>query len=186
MQEKQQKIFNAAQETFSELGFKGTNIAKITQRAGVAVGTFYRFYSAKEEIFIQVYAAENNRVKQEVLNANDLNEDPRVLLPKVMRQLMKQATNSLVLQAWYTNPKLKQLIKDDSSVQEDFMYHTVFQLIKRWQQNNLLQPEMTMDRIQQLFEALIVVDNHQDELPSGDFDQLVTDLVQGILDRILK
>lgn len=186
MQDKQQKIFNSAQQMFKEYGFKGTNIVKITQHAGVATGTFYRFYNSKEEIFIQVYAAENDRVKQTVLNDNDLDEEPRTLLPKVIHQLMAQMNASLILQAWYTNPKLKQLIKDNSSMQDDFMYHTVFQLIKHWQTRNLLRPEMTMARVQQLFEALVVVNNHQEELPTGDYKQLFTDLIEGVLDHILK
>lgn len=94
MQEKQQRLFDAAQEIFQELGFKKTNIVKITQRAGVAVGTFYRFYNSKEEIFLEVYQTENERIKQAVLADNDLTEDPHVLLPKIMKELMQKATLS--------------------------------------------------------------------------------------------
>ncbi len=186
VQEKQQKIFNAAQKAFNELGFKKTSIAAITKRAEVAVGTFYRFYNSKEEIFVQVYVEENKRVKQAVLATSDLSENPRTLLPKVMSQLRNQANNNLILRAWYTNPKLKQLIKNKTSVEENFMYYTVLQLIKQWKDHDLIQPGMTVSRVQQLFGALIVVDSHHDELPAGDYEQLVADLIQGILDRILK
>ena len=186
MQEKQQRLFDAAQEIFQELGFKKTNIVKITQRAGVAVGTFYRFYNSKEEIFLEVYQTENERIKQAVLADNDLTEDPHVLLPKIMKELMQKATNSLILQARYVNPKLKQLVADDPATQEDYLYSTLLQFIEQWQKRDLIQNDMTIDRVRQLFEAVMVIDNHQDELPVGDFEQLMNDLIEGILQRILK
>ncbi|AVL01002.1 TetR/AcrR family transcriptional regulator [Pediococcus inopinatus] len=186
MKEKQQKIFDAAQKDFQESGFKGTNIAEITQHAGVAVGTFYRFYESKEEVFFQVYAAENERVKQEIVTTNDLTEDPRTLFPKIMTQLLADVKNSLILQDWYTNPKLKRLIKNNPNLQDDFMCHTVSQLVKQWQKDDRLKSGLSESRVHQLFEALVVVDNHQDELLDGDYEQLREDLVQGILDRILK
>ncbi|MDN6147197.1 MAG: TetR/AcrR family transcriptional regulator, partial [Tetragenococcus koreensis] len=57
--DKKQTLFAAARELFFEQGFKKTNIAAITKQANVAVGTFYKYYSSKEEIFYEVYQAEN-------------------------------------------------------------------------------------------------------------------------------
>ncbi|MDN6640459.1 MAG: TetR/AcrR family transcriptional regulator, partial [Tetragenococcus sp.] len=55
--DKKQTLFDAARTLFLEQGFKKTNIAAITKQANVAVGTFYKYYSSKEEIFYEVYQA---------------------------------------------------------------------------------------------------------------------------------
>jgi len=45
------KILDAAQEEFGERGFADSSIVGITQRAGVALGTFYTYFDSKEAVF---------------------------------------------------------------------------------------------------------------------------------------
>lgn len=45
------KILDAAREEFGERGFSDSSIVAITQRAGVALGTFYTYFDSKEEVF---------------------------------------------------------------------------------------------------------------------------------------
>ena len=45
------KILDAAQEEFGERGFSDSSIVGITQRAGVALGTFYTYFDSKEALF---------------------------------------------------------------------------------------------------------------------------------------
>jgi AcrR family transcriptional regulator len=45
------KILDAAREEFGERGFGDSSIVGITQRAGVALGTFYTYFDSKEELF---------------------------------------------------------------------------------------------------------------------------------------
>lgn len=44
-------LLAAAEVEFGEKGFHNASISSITQRAGVAQGTFYLYYRSKEEIF---------------------------------------------------------------------------------------------------------------------------------------
>lgn len=45
------KILDAAREEFGERGFAESSIVGITQRAGVALGTFYTYFESKEALF---------------------------------------------------------------------------------------------------------------------------------------
>src|SRR5690349_21567635 len=45
------KILDAARDEFGEHGFSDTSIVGITQRAGVALGTFYTYFDSKELLF---------------------------------------------------------------------------------------------------------------------------------------
>jgi AcrR family transcriptional regulator len=45
------KILDAAREEFGQRGFSDSSIVGITQRAGVALGTFYTYFESKEVLF---------------------------------------------------------------------------------------------------------------------------------------
>lgn len=45
------KILDAAREEFGARGFSDSSIVGITQRAGVALGTFYTYFESKESLF---------------------------------------------------------------------------------------------------------------------------------------
>jgi len=45
------KILDAARDEFGERGFADSSIVGITQRAGVALGTFYTYFDSKEALF---------------------------------------------------------------------------------------------------------------------------------------
>ncbi len=45
------KILDAARDEFGEHGFNDSSIVAITQRAGVALGTFYTYFDSKEAVF---------------------------------------------------------------------------------------------------------------------------------------
>ncbi|MBT8077315.1 MAG: TetR/AcrR family transcriptional regulator [Gammaproteobacteria bacterium] len=49
--ETREKLLQAAEIEFGERGFHEAAISGITQRAGVALGTFYVYFNSKEEIF---------------------------------------------------------------------------------------------------------------------------------------
>lgn len=45
------KILDAARDEFGQKGFSDSSIVGITQRAGVALGTFYTYFDSKEALF---------------------------------------------------------------------------------------------------------------------------------------
>lgn len=49
--ETRNKVLDAAEKEFGERGYHDAAISGITQRAGVALGTFYVYFDSKEEIF---------------------------------------------------------------------------------------------------------------------------------------
>lgn len=55
------RIEKAARRRFERFGFRRTGVSEIAQDAGVAAGTLYRYFRSKEDIFLQVLAAENEK-----------------------------------------------------------------------------------------------------------------------------
>jgi AcrR family transcriptional regulator len=60
------KILDAAREEFGERGFSDSSIVGITQRAGVALGTFYTYFESKEGLFQALVRDMSAQVRDEV------------------------------------------------------------------------------------------------------------------------
>lgn len=60
------KILDAAQAEFGERGFGESSIVGITQRAGVALGSFYTYFDSKESVFQAVVRDMSAQVRDHV------------------------------------------------------------------------------------------------------------------------
>lgn len=186
--DKQQRLLASAHDLFLTKGFKSTSIADIAADAEVAVGTFYNFYDSKTAIFLQVYTAENERVKTQIIAELNLDNHPLAVVRKLVHEIISQSEDNLILQEWFTNQKLNALIaKDNQNAVEDSLVYTTFvKLIDNWQKRGLVSAGMTKERILDLFNALIVVDFHQSEINTTNYVQVLDDLITGMLKVILK
>lgn len=58
------RLLEAAEVEFGEKGFHDAAISGITQRAGVALGTFYTYFQSKQEIFAALVSYMSERTRQ--------------------------------------------------------------------------------------------------------------------------
>ncbi len=65
-----QRLLDAAEHVFGELGYHDASIVKLTEAAGVAQGTFYLYFSSKKEIFDELVRDLNRRVRHAMKEAS--------------------------------------------------------------------------------------------------------------------
>ncbi len=63
------RLLEAAEVEFGEKGFHDTAISGITERAGVALGSFYTYFESKQEIFAALVSYIGERTRQRVREA---------------------------------------------------------------------------------------------------------------------
>jgi AcrR family transcriptional regulator len=66
---KRQAILHHAIRTFAELGYRGTEVQVIADRAGVGKGTVYRYFGSKEDLFWATTYEVLLRLEQQVFAA---------------------------------------------------------------------------------------------------------------------
>jgi len=71
------RILQAATDIFAEMGYHDASIVKITEAAGIAQGTFYLYFSSKQEVFEQVVCDLNSRVRHAMVEAAGAQTDRR-------------------------------------------------------------------------------------------------------------
>ncbi len=64
-----ERILKAAEEVFSEKGYHNTKVYQIAEAAGVSVGTIYRFYESKEELYADVIKTKLKELEKRVSRA---------------------------------------------------------------------------------------------------------------------
>lgn len=64
-----QKLLEAAEAVFGEKGYERASIAEITQRAGVAQGTFYVYFPDKKTAFVELVKELSHRLRREIAEA---------------------------------------------------------------------------------------------------------------------
>ena len=64
-----ERILEAAEKVFSEKGYYDTKVYQIAELAGVSVGTIYRFYESKEELYSEVIKTKLRELEKRVFKA---------------------------------------------------------------------------------------------------------------------
>jgi len=94
---------------FERDGFIDARLVDITAEAGVAIGSFYHYFSSKEEIFMALLET----VKEEMLHPHVrqvfAGEDPAVVI---------EASNRVYLSAYQRNFKLMRLLEQVATIDE--------------------------------------------------------------------
>ncbi len=70
-----ERILTGATQVFAEHGYHEASIVKITEAAEIAQGTFYLYFSSKQEVFEEVVRDLNSRVRRAMHEASSAEPD---------------------------------------------------------------------------------------------------------------
>lgn len=189
MEDKKAEIFRCGKELFSSKGFKDTNVSDITKLSGIAVGTFYNYYSSKEKLFLDIFMAENEQLKKNIMTSVDLNETPSKLVKRLMELNISGMKANPILKQWYntdTFGKIEQLYREENGVQSvNFLYDDFIELIRTWQRNGKMRSDIDCNLIMAFFTALINLDTHKEEIGFQYFPQILDYMADFIMDGLL-
>lgn len=100
-----EQLRESGRELFAQYGLSKTTISELTDSAGIANGTFYRFYDSKERLYFEIFREEGERLAEEIiaesLEAEDDTKDAIV------------AFLTLLCESMETNPLVHRLVVDD-------------------------------------------------------------------------
>jgi AcrR family transcriptional regulator len=65
-----ERLLEAAEQVFADVGYPEASIVKITEAAGVAQGTFYLYFEGKKQIFDELVRDLNRRIRHAMKEAS--------------------------------------------------------------------------------------------------------------------
>lgn len=176
MEDKKTEIFNNGKAIFSTKGFKQTNVSDITKAAGIAVGTFYNYFSSKEKLFLEIFLEENVKLKKSIMKSIDLNEEPLPLVKKLITLNIAGMNSNPILKEWFNKDvfvKIEQQYREENGVEQvDFLYDSFAELFRHWQADGKIRNDLDVELIMAFFTGIIIIDTHKDEIGIQHFRRL--------------
>lgn len=186
--DKRQLLFDAARALFLEQGFRKTNVAAITERANVAVGTFYKYFTSKEQIFYEVYQAENEKAKREIVVRIDTDQPPKEVVKQFLQEIIRTSEQNVILAEWYRNTEASQVLKNynqECDVKKNsFVYRFLLDNIERWRSFGQFRRDIDVDTTLALFNVLVLLDNHKEEVGHEHYPQVLELLAEMVVDGL--
>ncbi|MDD3113908.1 MAG: TetR/AcrR family transcriptional regulator [Candidatus Izemoplasmatales bacterium] len=180
MTDKKKALFTAGKTIFITKGFKETNVADISKKAGFATGTFYNYYPSKDALFMEIYLDENAKLKRKIMKNIDLSADPLQVIQTMMMLNYQGMLANPILKEWYNRDifnKIEQNYRKHSGLKTtDFLYDVFIDVVRKWQAENRIRTDISPEMIMAIFSALINVETHKDEIGFQYFPNLINHL----------
>jgi AcrR family transcriptional regulator len=185
VEDKKSIIYNCAKELFSKKGFKDTNISEITQKAGIAVGTFYNYYPSKEKLFMDIFIDENAKLKRHCIRSLDLSKSPLEIVKQMLALNAEGLNTNPILNEWNNKAvfsRIEQLYREENGIQAvDFIFDSFHDLVKEWQAQGKMRRDIDSKMIMMMFAAIINIDTHKEEIGLEYFPELLNHLTELIM-----
>ncbi|WP_160718781.1 TetR/AcrR family transcriptional regulator [Bacillus sp. USDA818B3_A] len=117
MNDRKQHVIEKAHQLFIEKGFQATSIIDILEYSGISKGTFYNYFSSKNELLIAIFTSLSQRIDQE-RNKLLIGQDPsdiEIFIQQLELQMAFNKRNKLLTlfeEVFVSNdPSLKQFLK---------------------------------------------------------------------------
>lgn len=180
MDEKKSRIKETAREVFLQNGYKNTNIAEIAKRSGMAVGSFYKYYDSKEDIFLEVYFSENEEVRERIIRSIDWDARIEHVLEQFFSALSANILKNNILREWY-NPSVSDKIRENyraqaASGQSSFRRFITETLTEKMEQKGL--SSQTIAKTLKVMELIYYMDNHMTGKEIEDYEETLRTLVE--------
>ncbi len=183
--DKKENLRQCAMELFSANGFKDTNVAEITRRAGVATGTFYLYYPSKEQLFMELSLEENLKLKKALMAQINADGEPLQVIQTMMQANIAGMQANPILREWFNKEVFNKIeehfIAEKGLQQVNFLYTDFLEIIQRWQAQGKLRTEIEAEMIMALFSVIVVIDLHKEEIGVQYFPQIQEHLAAFIM-----
>ncbi|WP_424359378.1 TetR/AcrR family transcriptional regulator [Methanocella sp. MCL-LM] len=117
VREKREAIINAALKLFTERGFDNTPTALISQEAGVATGTLFRYYPTKEDLINSTYVIAKNRfaaaMAEGLEDEETLEGKMRRIWGNTIRWGLKSPRELLFLEQFMSSPYISKITEEE-------------------------------------------------------------------------
>ena len=86
---KRKRVLDAATDEFATYGFENTSIQQIAKRAEITVGSVYKYFENKDELFAMVVKENLSLLEELLLHHSSSDEDVMVKAESVLKELLK-------------------------------------------------------------------------------------------------
>lgn len=156
----EQAILGAALELFGERGYGNTPVPQVAERAGVAVGTIYRYFPGKQGLVNALYRRWKRAFAEELLGELDPGEAPKALFDRVWDRLAAFASRHPDAFAFLEMHHHGPYLDAESRRLSEAIDARIVALIQRWQRAGAVRAGDPALLLAQVFGGFVGVVRH--------------------------
>ncbi|HAM79504.1 TetR/AcrR family transcriptional regulator [Ornithinibacillus bavariensis] len=175
---------------FSKMGFQKTSIHEITQNVGIAQGTFYKFFSSKEELYFAILEIEEEKIREQFVNLKVSNEDqPKKIIKGILRNFINAIETNPLIRELYFGSNMEEMLKRLSPelLEKHFAKDSdaILALIEKWRALGI-QVKEDPAIIAGVLRSLFVLTLHEKEIGEAVYPDTLELLIDLIVDGLIE
>jgi AcrR family transcriptional regulator len=182
-------LIQEGKELFDRYGLKKTSISQLTDAAGIAQGTFYRFFDSKEDLYFEILKLEESNSDQFLDDISKSCYSSRKAIKNIIKGTVKLLDANPIIRRLYDSYDYELLVRKlppeklENHKREDTL--RVFKIINKCSNKNELinaRPEV----ISALLQSITILYFHQDEIGRGIYPEVIDLLADLVADGLVK
>lgn len=136
--EKRRRIIETATKEFAKKGYHDASINNIASKAGVSVGSIYKYFDNKKELFLTIVDHSINRMETLLTHLAETDDDVIIKVEKILREIISSSREDSVLVNLYNSMTAindKKLAKQFADEMESMTARIYTEAIREGQKN---------------------------------------------------
>lgn len=184
-----QCLLNKGKELFTQYGLAKTSIDDLVQACGIAKGSFYKFFSSKEELFYIILQNQEEIIGRLIGGHLRENLPPKELISSFLHMAFKLADENPLLQQWFEEGESERILrKVPKHLLKDFAQdHTKkgIAFVQALIQRGVLRKQ-DPEVINGVLHAIMLLRLHKEELNKDLFPKVMDVIIDYIAEGLTK
>lgn len=180
-------LLTKGKELFIQFGLAKTSIDDLVQACGIAKGSFYKFFSSKEELFYIILNKQEEVSSRMIGEHLSKNLPPRELISSFLHMAFQLADENPLLQQWFQDGERERIIRKlhRHLIEEFSQDHTEkgILFVQSLMQRGVLM-EQDPEVINGVLHAIMLLRLHKEELGKDLFPRIMDVIIDYIAEGL--
>lgn len=182
-----ERMLAAGRDLISRYGLKKTNVEELAKGAGIATGTFYKFYRTKEALFFDLLEQEERTIREHLLGRHLNGPMTKRKFRQFMAESFRLMAENPIIREVLLNDQMESVLRKvpperlENNFKEDRDF--LLALIQEWQQSGSLmnaRPELIVSMIR----SIVLLSLHKKEIGESIFDDTLDLLIGAVAEGL--
>jgi AcrR family transcriptional regulator len=153
-----QALLQKGREYFIKYGLKKTSVDELARAAGIAKGSFYKFFDSKEDLFMAIHVESEKKVRTDLMQNLNEAKEPADKLRLFFKNSFLLLDEDPLMRVVFSKDEYENLsgLMTSEQYQEHYRHNIVFmgELLRQWQDEGIvrqLDAEVTSNLIASVF-----------------------------------
>ncbi|MEJ6951551.1 TetR/AcrR family transcriptional regulator [Natronospora cellulosivora (SeqCode)] len=182
-------LISEGEKLFTKYGLKKTSIKDLTEKVGIAQGSFYKFFSSKEELYFEILEKNEAEIKEEILNDKILSGQVN---KEVFRNFLKKGFEAVdkypLIKNMYQGDEYQQLFrklpKEKMKAHIENDTNDLRPLLTYLKQMGKLK-DCDIDAVSGLLRSLFLLTLHKKEIGEEHFEKTIDLFIELIVEGLI-